>query len=140
VWWRVWWVWIGTGLVAGDNEESVVMAQYLLSNVTPAGRALDPAELQRVIARVVALTQEMQAAGVWVFAMPLADPSTATVVSRREGRVHLADGPFAETKEYIGGFTVIDVADLDAAVRWADKVSDATGLSVEVRPAASFGG
>lgn len=81
----------------------------------------------------------MQACGVWVFAMPLADPSSATVVHRREGAVHLADGPFAETKEYVGGFTVIDVTDLAAALGWARKVSEATGLSIEVRPAPTFG-
>ncbi len=116
------------------------MSQYLLSTITPAGRTLEPSELQSVIGRAIALTQEMQAAGVWVFAMPLADPSSATMVSRRDGRVTLADGPYAETKEYVGGFTVIDVTDLDAAVGWAGKVAEATGLSVEVRPAPSFGG
>ena len=54
------------------------MSQYLLSNITPAGATLEPSELQSVIGRVIALTEEMQAAGVWVFAMPLADPSSAT--------------------------------------------------------------
>lgn len=116
------------------------MAQYLLSNITPAGRTLDPAQLQTVIAEVTAVTRDMQAAGVWVFAMPLADPSTATVVRRRDGAVQLADGPFAETKEYVGGFTVIDVTDLDAAIGWAGKVAAATGLDIEVRPAPNFGG
>ncbi len=116
------------------------MAQYLLSNITPAGRTLEPAQLQTVIANVTAVTREMQTAGVWVFAMPLADPSSATVVSGRDGRVTLADGPFAETKEYVGGFTVIDVTDLDAALGWAGKVAEATGLDIEVRPAPSFGG
>lgn len=116
------------------------MAHYLLSNITPADRAVAPGELQAVIGRVVALTQQMQAAGVWVFAMPLADPSAATVVRRRDGQVTLADGPFAETKEYVGGFTVIDVTDLDAALGWAGQVAEATGLAVEVRPATSVGG
>ncbi len=114
------------------------MAHYLLSNITPAGRTLEPARLQQVIQDVTSLTREMQTAGVWVFAMPLADPSSATVVTRRDGQVTLADGPFAETKEYIGGFTVIDVTDLDAAVGWAGRVSEATGLAVEVRPAPSW--
>lgn len=116
------------------------MAQYLLGNITPTGRTLEPAQLQTVIENVTVLSREMQSAGVWVFAMPLTDPSAATVVRRRQGQVTLADGPFAETKEYIGGITVIDVADLDAALAWAQKVSEATGLDVEVRPAPSFGG
>lgn len=115
------------------------MSQYLLSNVTPAGRTIDPADLGEVIRKVTELTTEMQTAGVWLFAMPLADPSTATVVTNRDGAVTLADGPFAETKEFVGGITVIDVPDLDAATEWAAKTSAATGLPVEVRPAPSFG-
>ncbi len=116
------------------------MSHYLLNNVQPHGRSLQPDQLQRVIADVTALTQQMQEAGVWVFAMPLTDPSAATVVRSVENEVTLADGPFAEAKEYIGGFTVIDVPDLDAALEWAGKVSAATGLPIEVRPAMSFGG
>lgn len=116
------------------------MSQYLLSNVTPAGRTLAPEQLQQVIEKVTAVTADMQSAGVWVFAMPLTDPSSATVVTNHDGAITLADGPFAETKEYVGGFTVIDVKDLDAALRWAAKVSEATGLAIEVRPAPSFGG
>lgn len=116
------------------------MTQYMLSYITPAGRTLDPAQLQQVIKNVTDLTAEMQAAGVWVFAMPLADPSSATVVSSHDGDVTLADGPFAELKEYVGGFTIIDVPDLDGATAWAGKVSEATGLQIEVRPAPHFGG
>lgn len=115
------------------------MTQYMLSNITPAGRTLEPQQLQEVIANVTRVSQEMQSAGVWVFAMPLTDPSSATVVSAQDGKITLADGPFAELKEYIGGITVIDVADLDAATDWAGKVSEATGLRIEVRPAPSFG-
>ncbi len=114
------------------------MSQYLLSNYQPAGGALEPNELQRVIENVMQLAREMQEAGVWVFAMPLADPSASSVVRRANGKVSIADGPFTEAKEYIGGLTVIDVSDLDAASRWAGKVSGATGLPIEVRPAPSF--
>lgn len=121
------------------NEEQI-MTQYMLSNITPAGRTLEPEHLQQVIRDVTAVTQGMQSAGAWVFSMPLADPSTATVVSSEGGTVTLADGPFAELKEYVGGFTVIEVDDLDAATEWAGRVSAATGLRIEVRPAPSFGG
>lgn len=116
------------------------MTQYMLSNITPTGRTLEPEQFQQVIKNVTEVTQEMQSAGVWVFSMPLADPSTATVVSNEDGTITLADGPFAELKEYVGGFTVIDVTDLDAATAWAGKVSEATGLKIEVRPVPSFGG
>lgn len=116
------------------------MSQYLLSNITPAGRTLEPEQLRQVIENVTEVTRAMQSAGVWVFAMPLSEPASATVVSHHEGAVTLADGPFAELKEYVGGFTVIDVADLDAATGWAGQVAAATGLKVEVRPAPGFGG
>ena len=116
------------------------MTTYLLNNIQPHGRVLEPEQLQRVIADVTALTQEMQQAGVWVFALPLSDPSASTVVHHGEGGVTLADGPFSEAKEYVGGLTVIDVPDLDAALDWAGRVSEATGLPIEVRPAMSFGG
>ena len=96
------------------------MSQFLLSNITPAGKTVEPAELQAVIGRLTTVVTEMQSAGVWVFAMPLTAPSSATVVTSSDGSVTLADGPFAETKEYVGGITVIDVADLDAALAWAE--------------------
>lgn len=116
------------------------MSHYLLNNIQPHGRTLPPEQLQRVIADVTAVTQQMQQAGVWVFAMPLTDPSASTVVRYADSGVTLADGPFAEAKEYVGGLTVIDVPDLDVALEWAGKVAAATGLPIEVRPAMSFGG
>lgn len=115
------------------------MPQYLLNNVTPSGRRLEPELLQKVITDVTALTRQMQSDGVWVFALGLTQPSSATVVRRGPAGVVLADGPFVETKEYIGGFTVIDVPDLDAALEWAHRTSEATGLDVEVGPAMVFG-
>jgi hypothetical protein len=116
------------------------MSMYLLNNYQPQGRSLEPAQLQLVIGNVMEVTRQMQAAGVWVFSMPLADPSVSTVVRRTDGQVAIADGPFAEAKEYVGGFTVIDVPDLDAALEWAGSVSEATGLPVEVRPAPGMPG
>lgn len=117
------------------------MTQYLLSNIHPTGAGtLDPDLLRRAIQEINEVTRQMQSAGVWVFSMPLTDPSSATVVSSDADGVTLADGPFAELKEYVGGITVIDVTDLDAATAWAGKVSAALqGLKVEVRPAPSLG-
>lgn len=111
------------------------MSQYLLSNYQPHDQTLEPGELQRVVSDVVQLTREMQEAGVWVFSMPLADAASSSVVRSAAGKVSVADGPFTEAKEYVGGFTVIDVSDLDAALRWAGKVAAATALPIEVRPA-----
>ena len=61
-------------------------------------------------------------------------PDTATVVRRSDGDVVMTDGPFAESKEHIGGFYVINADDLDAALAWAGKVVDAINAPIEVRP------
>ncbi len=65
---------------------------------------------------------------------PLLPPTTATTVRVRDGERVLTDGPFAETKEVLGGFYIIDVADLDAAVDWAAKLPNVGYGSIEVRP------
>jgi hypothetical protein len=83
---------------------------------------------------VNALRQEMKAAGAWVFAGGLHPPSTATVVRVQDGDVLTVDGPFAEAKEYIGGFSIIQASDLDAALEWGRKLARATTLPIEVRP------
>ena len=80
------------------------------------------------------LNEEMAEAGVHVAAEGLGDPSLATWVSVRDGRTITSDGPFAEVKEHLAGFYLIDVADAEEAVRWAAKVPDAAYTQVEVRP------
>jgi len=106
------------------------MTRYLLSVIQPYGEGPPPANLDEIMRDVDALTGEMRAAGVWVFAGGLHPPDTATVV--RDDLV--TDGPYLEAKEHIGGFTVIDVPDLDAALAWARRLSRATTLPIEVRP------
>ncbi|SDG33939.1 YciI family protein [Klenkia brasiliensis] len=115
------------------------MTQYLLSVVTPSAGTEEhvpptPEQLEPVMARVAQLRTDMQAAGVWVFAGGLEAPSTATVLRPAGEGVLLVDGPFAEGKEYLGGFTVVDVPDLDAALDWGRRTVAAIGLPVEVRP------
>ena len=81
----------------------------------------DP-EIQRLGAQVGALNDEMRAAGAWVFGAGLQPQSSATVVRAAGGDVSMTDGPYAETKEQMGGFWVIEAADLDAALEWAAQV------------------
>ncbi|MCB5293022.1 hypothetical protein BJQ90_02467 [Arthrobacter sp. SO3] len=81
-----------------------------------------------------ALNREMKAAGAWLFAAGLHPTDTATVVRRQGTEVLITDGPFAEAKEHLGGFTVIEAEDLDAALGWAGKLARATTLPIEVRP------
>jgi hypothetical protein len=117
------------------------MRRYLLSIYQPDGPAPAPELLGPVMQKVQALNQELQTAGAWVFAAGLHPPDTATVVRVRDGEVLVTDGPYVEGKEHIGGFTVIDAPDLDAAMGWARKLTQiltlpgqTTSLAVEVRP------
>jgi len=91
-------------------------------------------DLQASFDRVGRVNSAMQAAGVWVFAGGLAFSEGSTVVRVENGATTVTDGPFAETKEQVGGFYVIRVPDLDAALVWAEKCAEACGVPIEVRP------
>ena len=110
------------------------MQQYLLSVYQPEGDPPPPEVLEKVMRDLDDLNRELKAAGAWVFAGGLHPPSTATVVRLRDGDVLTTDGPFAEGKEHIGGFTIITAPDLDAALEWGRKLARATTLPIEVRP------
>jgi len=111
------------------------MRQYLLAVHMVEGEPIPREdEIQRRYKAVDAFNAEVQSAGAWVFAGGLHPPETATVVRSQNGQVVTTDGPFAETKEQLGGFWVIRAPDLDAALAWAAKGSEACGAPVEVRP------
>ena len=78
--------------------------------------------------------EALRAAGVVVVAAGLQPPQSATMVSVRDGKRQVHDGPYAETKEFLGGFVIIDVPDLDAALEWAARHPWAANSAVEVRP------
>src|SRR5689334_16449562 len=82
----------------------------------------DDAKRQAFIAEFMALTADMKAQGVWLASQRLAATDSATTVHIRNERVMVTDGPFAETKEALGGFYLIQCADLDAALAWARRV------------------
>ena len=111
------------------------MKQYLLSMYQPDGDPPPPEVLEKVMRDVDASNQELKAAGAWVFAGGLHPPSTATVVRLQDGEVLTTDGPFAEGKEHVGGFTIIKAPDLDAALEWGRKLARAHhACPIEVRP------
>jgi hypothetical protein len=110
------------------------MTQYLLSVYQPDG-PVPPAEVMEEIMRDLdTLNRELEAADAWVFAGGLHPPGTATVVRVKDGEVLITDGPFAEGKEHLGGVTIIEAPDLDAALEWGRKLARATTLPIEVRP------
>jgi hypothetical protein len=111
------------------------MTQYMLSVFdTTAEGERSPDEIDRIYADVDVVNQELVDAGAWVFGGGLHPADTATVVSVDGGETHVTDGPFAETKEQVGGFWVIEAADLDAALEWAGKATRACRAPIEVRP------
>jgi hypothetical protein len=111
------------------------MPRFLLSVIQPDGPAPPPQMLDRIMRDVDAVNREMDEAGVMVLRAGLSPAPEATVVRAKDGGMLVTDGPFAETKEHIGGFALIDVADRDAALAWAHKIAAATTLPIEVRAA-----
>lgn len=114
------------------------MNQYLLSTWAVEGAVggapASPEEMQAFMQRVIALEAEMEDAGAFAFGGALHGPDAATVVRSSAGDVVMTDGPFAEAKEHIAGFYIINADDLDAALAWADKVVAAIQHPIEVRP------
>ncbi|HBJ72371.1 MAG TPA: hypothetical protein DDY88_01330 [Actinobacteria bacterium] len=111
------------------------MTMYQLSICYPADAQQPPPEkLELIMAQMNMVGTAMTDQGVWVFGGGLHDSSTATTVVDDSGALLLTDGPFIESKEQIGGITIIEVDDLDAAIGWAQAQSAAAGVPVEVRP------
>jgi hypothetical protein len=114
------------------------MTQYMLSvwhdDEATYDMDVSSPEIQRLFSQVDAFNAEVQNAGAWVFGGGLQPASSATVVRNTSGDVSMTDGPYAESKEQMGGFWVIEAPDLDAALDWARKGSAACEGPVEVRP------
>jgi hypothetical protein len=116
------------------DERRTGVTQYLLSVHSVDGQPSRlPEENQRAYEDVDTFNAELQAAGSWVFGGGLAPPATAKVVRVRDGQLTRTDGPFAEGKEQIGGFWVVEAADQDAALALAARASEACREPVEVR-------
>jgi hypothetical protein len=91
-------------------------------------------EQRGVVEEYLALTAELQERGAYVGSNRLAPIATASTVRLREGEEIVTDGPFAETKEHLGGYYLIDVDSLDEALEWAARLPTARRGSIEVRP------
>src|SRR2546427_11842249 len=90
--------------------------------------------MRQFMERVGVLEEEMKSAGAWLFGGALHEADAATVVRVSDGEVLTTDGPFAESKEHLGGFYIIEAEDLDAALAWASKTTAAVSKTIEVRP------
>lgn len=111
------------------------MKQYMLSVHHAEGDPMpSPDVMQQMFADVEAFNQSLRDSGAWVFGGGLTEPTDATVVRAHEGEVLVTDGPFAESKEQLGGYWVVKAPDLDAALELAKRGSAACQGPVEVRP------
>ena len=113
------------------------MPQYMLSvhhDGTEDFDSIPQEELQQMFADVDAFNDEVRQAGKWVFAGGLEPIEATTLVDGTGESPVITDGPFSESKEYLGGFWVITAADLDEALDWAARGSKACRGKVEVRP------
>lgn len=110
------------------------MKKYLLSVCYPAGgKQPAPAALRKIMRDVDAVQQQMQATGAWIFGGGLDTSVAAKVVRHKGGKLAITDGPFIESKELIGGITIVQAPDLDTALEWGRKLAQATTTPVEVR-------
>jgi len=114
------------------------MPQYMLLIYSPIEGGPSPEEMQAEFPRWMEYTQNLQDAGIMVAGDALQGAETATTVRVREGETALTDGPFADTKELLGGYYVLDVPDLDSALKWAAQMPNIAYGSVEVRPVMVF--
>ncbi len=115
--------------------------RYMLLIYSPADNAPAPGAAENAVmfAAYGAFTQELQAAGAMLAGEALQPATTATTVRVRDGKALLSDGPFAETREQLGGFYMVNCKDIDEALKWAAKIPGAASGSVEVRPILEFG-
>ena len=114
--------------------------RYLLLIYTDEGRdaALDAHTAQAMMAAYQVYTQDVQAAGVYLGGDALRPVASATSVRVRDGKTLATDGPFAETKEQLGGFYMLECKDLDEALGWAARIPAAATGTIEVRPVMEF--
>ena len=112
------------------------MQYTLLFGLTPGEfeTRSDPEKQKTFYGAFIPYMKAIREAGIFVTGAGLQPPSSATTVRLKEGKRQVQDGPFADTKEQIGGFVVIDVPDLDTALSWAARYPCEEGGLVEVRP------
>jgi hypothetical protein len=106
----------------------------LIYNSEARFNALSEEEAETIMRGHYGLLETLQADGAFVDGQRLVDTPAATTLRQSGGRTEVIDGPFAETKEQLGGFYIIDCPDLDAAIRYASMIPQGDTGSVEIRP------
>jgi hypothetical protein len=111
-----------------------VKYMLLICRDEPVWDAMSAAERRQIYADTVTLSEELMARGQYVAGHPLHPSSSATSVRVRDGKRLVTDGPFAETREQLGGYMIVDVENLDAAIAVAGRIPLARTSTVEIRP------
>jgi hypothetical protein len=119
-------------------EKGGRMARYMALIYSDERAPASPEDVAQIAKEYNAFTEEARRAGVFQAGDGLQPTSTATTVRVRDGRLGTTDGPFAETKEQLGGFYVFECKDLDEAIEWASKIPGARFGSIEVRPVIEY--
>ncbi len=114
--------------------------KYLLTIYSneAADASMSPADQQAEYGAYYAFTNDIRESGAYVGGEALHPTTTATTVRVRDGKVLTTDGPFAETKEALGGFYLVDCKNLDEAIQWAAKIPGSQRGSIEIRPVVDF--
>jgi hypothetical protein len=119
------------------------MAEYLLSMHTVEGESrpdMSEEQMQEMMQKIAQLEEEMTSKDALVASARLGSADTSTVVRVEGGETLITDGPFAEAKEHLGGFYIVNAEDIDEALSWATKTTACIGRPIEVRPFAGFRG
>jgi len=124
--------------VCGSNKQERTTMKYALL-VHQSQEHFDGRDDKDAVAAGRAYGEALQAAGVFVAGAGLDSPKNATTVTVRDRKRQVQDGPYAETKEFLAGFGIIDVPNLDAALEWAARHPAAEFATIEVRPLLGFG-
>jgi hypothetical protein len=117
-----------------DHEEPAMKYQLIIHTSEAEETAMPPDEIGRVIQAYGAYTDALVAAGALLAGERLRPTSDATSVRVRGGKTEVLNGPYAETREQLGGYYLIDVPDLDAALAWAARCPSSSIGTIEVRP------
>jgi hypothetical protein len=124
-----------TALIVAIQESTMKYTLFLYADERAFG-SIPADQMQQVQAAYYAYTQALKDAGIFVATDWLQPSISGTTVTLQDGQRRIQDGPYAATKEQLGGFYVVNVADLDAALKWAEKCPGAKHGTIEIRPSA----
>jgi hypothetical protein len=117
-----------------QRRETVMKYMLLIYNDEEKVRAIPKEDANKMLPAYIAYTEALKKAGIWVASDRLQFTSNAATIRIRDGKTNVVNGPYAEAKEQLAGYYLIDVPDMDSALSWASRCPGASFGTVEVRP------